>query len=352
MKARKLLVLGGGPTGLMAAIYARLNGLDAEVRSPTWPSATDAATIESLPGQTMALLVETGVLPRAVGVQEVFSEQVHQWGDGPITRKITTGRVHVSRPGLDLALLAIAERLGTAFVTQRIDRKAVPDTQQNGLLVFDASGRNASSATAVMRPKRPVVARQWLFEANAGRMAPFAIAALSSGYAYRMGNAVRICLGVVGSSGLMRGNWSEIREELIKSCDWFVEDLPLNDAEVGRSGAASMQWSQGSLGPWQIGDACFAQDALSSQGLAAGLVRAVQCVRAHLGRPATPSPVDSTLMISHARLAVAGIVATSPFAGDALWAEYLGFLRSDSVKGIEPPAEIDADVCNSARVSG
>jgi|GEM_PF-2538851 len=334
--ARKLLVLGGGPVGLMAAICARRNGLEAEVRSSVWPSQEDAATLESVPSQTMALLVETGIFPRSVGVDKVFTEQVRQWDRSGPSRKMTTGRVHLSRPELDIALLGLAESLGVVLTPERIDRNTALEHAEDGKTVFDASGRSSVTASAVSRPRRPIVGRQWLFETNEATVATFGIGAGKDGYFYRMGNAHRICLGVVGNGALMRRVWPEVRAEVAEIAAWLIDDLPEEFAEIGRSGATTMQWSEGRRGPPQIGDAVVAQDALSSQGLAVGLVDAVQSVLALLGRPVTASPADRSGTISSGRSLVAEIVAMSPFAGDQLWAEYLEFLRDDEWKISNP----------------
>ncbi len=345
--ARKLIVLGGGPVGLMAAIYARRNGLEAEVRSSAWPSPTDAATIESIPSQTMALLVETGIHPRTVGVKEIFSEQVRQWGTSSPTRKITAGRVHISRPELDVALFELAKRLCVAFVTERIERYGAERYASDGILVFDASGRSALSASAVLRPRRPIAGRQWLFERNGSTVATFGIGAEPSGYFYRMGNSRRVCVGVVGGGSFLRGDWREVRERLVENCEWLVDDLPTEFAEIGRSGATSMQWSDGSRGARPIGDASLAQDALSSQGLAVGLVDAVKSVFAGIGRPVSPSSNERGSTISRRRSLVAEIVATSPFANDPLWSEYLEFLRDGAET--ENLRRMDTDMHNGTR---
>ncbi|MER9259460.1 hypothetical protein [Mesorhizobium sp. M0619] len=330
--ARKLLVLGGGPVGLMATICARRNGMEAEVRSSVWPSQGDAATLESVPSQTMALLVETGVFPRSVGVDKVFTEQMRQWNRIGPSRKMTTGRVHLSRPELDIALLELAESLGVVLTTERVDRNTALEHAEDGETVFDASGRSSVTASAVSKPRRPIVGRQWLFETNEATVATFGIGAGKGGYFYRMGNAHRICLGVVGNGALMRSAWPEVRAEVAETAAWLVHDLPAEFAEIGRSGATTMQWSNGRREPLQIGDAVMAQDALSSQGLAVGLVDAVQSVLAHLGRPATALPADRSRTISSGRSLVAEIVAMSSFAGDPLWVEYLEFLDGDEWK--------------------
>ena len=62
-----LIVLGCGPVGLLAAIRGRQLGLDVEIQAGERPLSHHAPRVESVPSQTIALLVEFGVHPRRLG---------------------------------------------------------------------------------------------------------------------------------------------------------------------------------------------------------------------------------------------------------------------------------------------
>jgi len=61
---------------------------------------------------------------------------------------------------------------------------------------------------------------------------------------------------------------------------WILIGLPaLASLIPGKVSAASVQWATDGAG-WRIGDALWARDTLSSQGLAAGISEALYCAAA------------------------------------------------------------------------
>lgn len=118
MTETQVLVAGGGPIGLAAAIEARLAGLDAVVIEPR-TGAIDKACGEGLMPGAVRALERIGVTPdghvlRGVEYRDARRSAVHRFtaGDGLGVRRTT----------LHGALLARAEHLGVRIVPGRVDQ--------------------------------------------------------------------------------------------------------------------------------------------------------------------------------------------------------------------------------------
>jgi flavin-dependent dehydrogenase len=322
----RVLVLGAGPVGLVAALHARRMHLDVEVWTDRLPSPTDSCRIEAIPAQLIALLVELGVYPRAVGVERLFEQRFTQWRSCEVVASVAPASAHVSRPALDVSLLELAMRAGVRFaegVTQA-DIRSASDVDAT---VLDATGRAAATALHVVRAEVPIVARTFVQAARAvDGFTGFAIAAGPDGYAYRLSNARQVALGVVGHGTLLRGDIPSVIARVRSFAPWIVEGLDPDSAEPGSAGAASLQWcAHRSTRALPIGDAFLARDALASQGLAIGFAHAIRSVSA-LANGETVDPVPGPVQVELHRRRVEALIADSPFAVAPEWHSYRMFL--------------------------
>lgn len=76
--APSIIVLGAGPAGLMAAIYAASSSRRVEIWSSKFPNDCCEMRLECVPAQVIALLVETGVAPAELGVSRLHNRRVVQ----------------------------------------------------------------------------------------------------------------------------------------------------------------------------------------------------------------------------------------------------------------------------------
>ncbi|TIL43287.1 hypothetical protein [Mesorhizobium sp.] len=294
------------------------------------PAYHNRLHIERVPAQTIALLVDYGVPPAALGVDRLFEQRYLQWsGTGPVCLN-GAASANVSRPGLERALFGLAESCGVKFCIGAVPYAAIADPAR---LLFDATGRAGVTAARRWRPANPVVSRTFQFTASpAPHHATLALAAGSEGYAYRLGNRHGLCLGVVGGRDLIRGQWPEIRERIVRFAPWIVSGLPGADGQAGRAGACSLQWADAGPRAILIGDAAIARDALSSQGLAMGLGAALHAVsKAVIGSTPGPQRNGPVQRAEHARRVLA-MISAAAFGSQPLWKEYGGFLQKAAMK--------------------
>jgi hypothetical protein len=329
MAKPSLVVLGCGPVGLVAALRARQLGLPVEVLTDRMPTGADPSRIEVVPAQTVALLVEFGLPPRSLGIDKLEERRRTQWEPGELVIAKAPAAAHIARPALELGLLAMAEREGVRFSPTGSARLSSAQTADCGIAVLDATGRVASTATAVVRPVAPLVCRTFVQDAVRGiDLDGFSIAAGPDGYAYRLGNARQIAFGVVGHGGHLKGGARSVLEGVRSYAPWIVQGLDADQLQPGGSGAASLQWcAESPAGVRPIGDAHIARDALASQGLAIGFSDALQTVSALAGTPSAAGGGAKHQLSLH-RKRVSDLVARSPFADVHVWQEYLEFLRT------------------------
>lgn len=317
-----LIILGAGPVGLVAAIRARQLGIRVELRTNRLPSPEDLCRLEVVPAQLIALLVEFGVHPSAIGVERIHERRLTQWHSRDVIASMAPPSAHVLRPALDLALLDLAERCGVSI------RLVSNSTVDAGTPVLDATGRSAATAIRIARPEVPLVSRTFVQPAdNATTLEGFAIAAGPEGYAYRLCNALKVTLGVVGHGNLLRGSARSVLANIRTFAPWIIDGLDPYRLEAGSAGAASLQWCvTAGEGVQPIGDTRIARDALASQGLAIGLadaLRAVSAMAAHIAVDGSSSQVE----LAQHRRKVGDLIAKSPFAAAPEWRRYLAFLR-------------------------
>ena len=128
-----VLVVGGGPVGLAAAIEARLAGLTVTVVEPR-EGAVDKACGEGLMPGALPLLARLGVEPRGFALRGVS----YQDGTREATHTFTTGTgLGVRRTTLHAALHNRAVELGTHFVYEKVE------SLENGADFVEAAGIRA-----------------------------------------------------------------------------------------------------------------------------------------------------------------------------------------------------------------
>lgn len=113
----EVLVVGGGPVGLAAAIEARLAGLEAIVAEPR-DGVIDKACGEGLMPGALPALARLGVAPEGMPIHGIVYRDAHhrvehRFRDGP--------GLGVRRTTLHAALRSRAEELGVRFVSERVD---------------------------------------------------------------------------------------------------------------------------------------------------------------------------------------------------------------------------------------
>jgi len=284
-KQYDIAVLGGGAAGLAAALMAAKSAQTILVLNrPLDPHAP--LRIDGIPARTLALLVEFGIAPRAIGADRLHDRQqtcwatdTPQWNRGPQT-------AHIERPALEAALFEAARANGRIdIVVDRVKpkyRRCFTGTGWSARHLIDATGRAAVTARARLRPHPAWGSRFFWTRRTAVRAGPeFRIAALPGGYAYRLGSANHIGIGLVGRGALLKSDAAALLR-LLRQADgqWLCRDMPpLQAMNRGASAVTSVQWAV--PGPAAlIGDASIARDPLSSQGLAASLSDALYAVAA------------------------------------------------------------------------
>jgi flavin-dependent dehydrogenase len=279
MRTFDVAIFGSGPVGLIAALQIARGGRTVVVVTKSLPGPNDPRRVDATPATFLALLVELGVHPSLVGVDRLHAIRFSAWETQTPSSSDTPKFVHLERPALDLALLDLLRRTNIPVVFEQrllsVNRRVAGDGWRSQF-VIDATGRTAVTATQRIHPPRPWVVRTfWTSRTACHADAAFSIAALPDGYAYRLGAASIMTLGVVGRGAAVSGSPVTVECRLRAIVPWLLEGLPpLESMMPGATGAASAQWTEAKSG-LRIGDAALARDALSSQGIATGASEAL-----------------------------------------------------------------------------
>lgn len=275
----QVAVLGSGPVGMVAAHELSKRHRTALITCGL-PSADEPQRVEAVPAALLALLVEYGIHPRKVGVERLNETRVVAWESAECVRSRAPAVAHVERPALDLALLDVLTAGRRVEVIMR-PPSAFPDEvarlRNGGVRLIDATGRKAVTAAKKLRAARPWAARTFTAASrDCAADGELRVAALPDGYAYRLGSAARLILGVAGRGKALAGAAEGLEGYLTEhGAGWILAGLPpLSYMTPGRIAPASVQWAKGGDARL-IGDAALARDALSSQGLAAGISEAL-----------------------------------------------------------------------------
>ena len=277
-----IAVLGGGPAGLMAALSAAKNCRTALVINRL-PHLDGPFRIDVVPARTLALLAESGIDPRALGAESLsrgqgvcWETETPRWSDNART-------AHIERPLLECALLKALRMDNRAEIIidrarPHYDGDVFKGDRWQAKTLIDATGRAAVTARHRIRLHPAWAGRfYWTTRSAAPKVTPeFRMVALPSGYAYRLGTARHIGIGLVG-----RGECLHADPALtLRGATFLCEDMPaLASMKQGATSVSSVQWSIAGHAVL-AGDAAIARDALSSQGLAASLSDSLYAVAA------------------------------------------------------------------------
>jgi 2-polyprenyl-6-methoxyphenol hydroxylase-like FAD-dependent oxidoreductase len=342
-KPHDIAVLGGGAAGLVAALTAAKSARTVLVLNrPFDPHAP--FRIDAIPARTLALLVEFGITPSAIGAERLHDRQqacwateLPQWSHGPQT-------AHVERPALEAALFDLVRGSGGIdIVVDRVRpkyRRGFTGTCWSARHLIDATGRAAVTAQARLRPRPAWGSRFFWTRRTAVRATPeFRIAALPGGYAYRLGSADHIGIGLVGRGALLKSDAAALGR-LLRQADaqWLCEDMPPLESMVrGSSGVTSVQWAVPGHAVL-IGDASIARDPLSSQGLAASLSDALYAVAAIFsGDTASLRARQAENLRAHLTCLKAAL-RQCRYLDNAHWTAYEGFIAANITGRVDRPA--------------
>ncbi|EIM31154.1 hypothetical protein MicloDRAFT_00001440 [Microvirga lotononidis] len=291
-----------------------------------------APRVEAIPASTLALLARYGITPGRVGAGEVHGDRWGAWAaEAPVA---LPGRptVHIERTLLEGAFVDLVRTEPRITVCDVPVARGVGATDLGAARVLDATGRQAVTSGLRTGPRRPWVGRLFWAPRRATTVpGTFSIAATPNGYAYRLASTVGVTLGLVGRGSAIAKGASVIDRYLSCHAPWLLGGMPpLSDMMPVAGGGATVQWGAAAPGTILIGAAALARDALSSQGLAAGLSEA-------LASASIASGYDE-ILLSHrqeeqrrAHLAhLLQICRSHRFVNEPIWAEYIAFLEREA----------------------
>jgi flavin-dependent dehydrogenase len=343
LKLYDIAVLGGGAAGLAAALTAAKSVRTILVLNrPLDPRAP--LRIDAIPARTLALLVEFGVAPRAIGADRLHDRQqtcwataTPQWSRGPQTS-------HIERPALEAALFDAVRANGRIDIV--IDllkpkyRRGFTGTGWTARHLIDATGRAAVTAQARLRPRPAWGSRFFWARRTAVRAGPeFRIAALPGGYAYRLGSAGHIGIGLVGRGALLKSDATALHR-LLRQADaqWLCQDMPpLQSMARGAFGVTSVQWAVPGRAVL-IGDASIARDPLSSQGLAASLSDALYAVAAIMTGDADSLRERQAENLRAHLMYLKAVLMQCRYLDNPHWTAYERFIAANITARIDRPA--------------
>jgi 2-polyprenyl-6-methoxyphenol hydroxylase-like FAD-dependent oxidoreductase len=342
-KAFDIAVLGGGAAALAAALTAAKSARTVLVLNrPFDPHAP--LRIDAIPARTLALLVEFGIAPRAIGAERLHDRQQScwatefpQWSRGPQT-------AHIERPALEAALFDIVRASGRIdIVVDRVKpkyRRGFTGTGWSARHLIDATGRAAVTAQSRVRPRPAWGSRFFWARRTAIRAEPeFCVAALPGGYAYRLGSADHIGISIVGRGASLKSDATAL-DRLLRQADaqWLCQGMPPLESMVrGSSGVTSVQWAV--PGPAAlIGDASIARDPLSSQGLAASLSDALYAVAAITTGDAASLHARQTENLRAHLMYLKAALMQCRYLDNAHWTAYERFIAANIAGRVDRPA--------------
>jgi len=337
-----IAVLGGGAAGMAAALTAAKSARTVLViNRPINPRAP--LRIDAIPARTLALLVEFGITPRAIGAASLHDHQAACWASAAPQRVHGAKTAHIERPKLELALFDAVRADGRiAIVVDGARPKFNGDFRGSSWRakhLIDATGRAAVTAQSRIR-WRPAWASRffWTRRAATRTTSEFCIAALPCGYAYRLGSADHIGIGIVGRGAVLKSGTAGLTELLHgEAARWLCADMPpLHAMSRGAAGVTSVQWALPGHA-LLIGDALIARDPLSSQGLAASLSDALYAVAAILSDDADSLRRREAENLAAHLTYLRAALAQCRYRDNSLWTAYERFVETNVANRIERP---------------
>jgi flavin-dependent dehydrogenase len=330
-RAFEVAVIGGGPAALVAARSLSRTSRTVLVMDRL-PTLDQPGRIDAIPARTLALLVELGVRPQAIGVEKLHHERSLSWETSEPRTSLMSPTAHVERPRLEMALFETVLRDGAVEIV--LDRAA--PRWEDGFVgagwsarhLVDATGRRAVTAGRIVRPPEPWGGRFFLTSRRGISADPtLRVAALDDGYAYRLGSADNIGLGFIGRDALMKASPDDLEANLRRTAAaWMLADLPpLAAMRIGSAGVGSIQWAVGGIGV-RIADAVMCRDSLSSQGIAAACAEAVSIpTSGALDEEGTARARQAGEMTRHLAM-LGGLLERSRFRDAPAWRAYASFV--------------------------
>lgn len=328
-----IAVLGGGPAGLMAALSAAKNSRTALVINRL-PHPDGPFRIDVVPARTLALLAESGIDPRALGAESLsrgqgvcWETETPRWSDNART-------AHIERPLLECALLKtlrVDNRVAIIIDRARphYEGGVFKGDRWQAKTLIDATGRAAVTARHRIRLHPAWAGRFYWTTRSAAPKATteFRMVALPCGYAYRLGTARHIGIGLVGRGECLNANPALA----LQGAPLLCEGMPaLASMKQGATSVSSVQWSIAGHAAL-AGDAAIARDALSSQGLAASLSDSLYAVAAIVSeRPDCLHLRQAENLTAHLRLLKEQIVRCR-YREKPLWQAYHRFINERMV---------------------
>lgn len=296
-----LHIIGLGPVGLVAAIraaetrpvslYVPVPAADSRQAGATGEnrqtSDTRVGSIEAIPASLLALLVELGIHPHRLGVEDLHKRRCAAWESEQPVCDVIAPMAHIERPALEHALMErVGRRPEIAVVElQSVElHRAVHELEGD---VFDATGRRAVTAVARHTVSGAPLARTWTRRVSlSAEERSFRIAALPDGYVYRLASMNTALIGWCGEPHLLHlppSQWAGYLQRA--GAQWldspeFALASPDAHWRLAKAGGAGIQWAEARAGFTPIGDAAYSRDTLSSQGLALGFSDALYAVAA------------------------------------------------------------------------
>jgi flavin-dependent dehydrogenase len=313
---RSVSVIGAGPVGLVAALR---HSQDCDVQLiASRPEPGEVGRVDALPAGLLALLVELGVHPHELGVNQWHSSFMAGWEtDSPVISP-SARKFHVDRRHLERQLWRLVRS------RSRIQVTGMEQLRDRGLII-DATGRRAVTAARRIEPQQPWIARTVCFHGRFTEVHQLLrIAAVPDGYCYRIGTGDMLTIGFVGPrlqrAALTASPFAALGE---REFDWMFAGVPYAASPFrGRGGKASVQWSIGEKSTVRIGDANLACDALSSHGIAGGVAQAMRVA-------SDPNESSRDLVRRTAHLQnLQSMIRECRWRSESAWSDYSTFLSS------------------------
>lgn len=331
MRDVEVAVVGMGPAGFFAAVQLARHASVALIGRP--PEAHPAAPrLELVPEASLRWV--RSLLGTVEGIEPFEESRRVAWQHADAETQ-SMRSVLVDRSVFDRSLLALL--CGQREISWELRRVGAlgPGPHVFGPVrarrVLDATGRASLTATRRLRLRRPFFGRSFAAPRPAAVRRGFALAALPEGYVVRIVSERHTVLTLFSSSSQAR-LLNRLPERAQRAGAGFIlEGLPRLDQFVaGPTLPASVQASAGDS--LRIGDAAFARDTLSSQGLASALADAAYGAAVRTDFDARQLAARQAAGLAQHLDTIAELVGACRYLQQGCWRDYLDDihqLRSD-----------------------